>query len=211
MVQLVLTVLIALPFQFESVIPRAWVLKHIWLMYTCMFASLAVICCISFCANAGRKFPTNYCLLFGFTVLEAVTIGFVTAFYTAEAVLLALATTAIVFGALTAYACCTKSDFTGWGPYLYCALSALVCFSFMVLMFGLIFGFARLRALHLILAFGGAILFSFFIVYDTQMIVGGKHKKYQFEVDEYVFAALNLYLDIINLFLYLLSILGNRD
>lgn len=38
----------------------------------------------------------------------------------------------------------------------------------------------------------GCLLFSMFIVYDTQLIVGGRHKKHQFGVDEYVFAALNL-------------------
>ena len=52
----------------------------------------------------------------------------------------------------------------------------------------------------------GAIIFSFYIVYDTQLIIGGKHKKYQYNQDEYIFAALNLYLDIINLFLYILDL-----
>ena len=37
-------------------------------------------------------------------------------------------------------------------------------------------------------------LFSLYLVYDTQLIVGGAHKKFQFSVDDYVFAALNIYL-----------------
>lgn len=45
---------------------------------------------------------------------------------------------------------------------------------------------------------------------DTQLIIGGKHAKFQFSVDDYVFAALNLYLDIINLFLFILQIINNR-
>ena len=59
------------------------------------------------------------------------------------------------------------------------------------------------------LGFGsvGALIFSLYIVYDTQMMMGGKHK-YSLSPEEYIFAALNLYLDIINLFLYLLSIFG---
>jgi FtsH-binding integral membrane protein len=57
----------------------------------------------------------------------------------------------------------------------------------------------------------GCLLFSIFIVYDTQLIVGGKHKKHQFGVDDYVFAALSLYMDIINLFLFILSASGGRD
>ena len=53
----------------------------------------------------------------------------------------------------------------------------------------------------------GALIFSFYIIYDTQIMIGGNHK-YSLSPEEYIFAALNLYLDIVNLFLYLLSIFG---
>ena len=53
----------------------------------------------------------------------------------------------------------------------------------------------------------GAVIFSLYIIYDTQIMLGGNHK-YSLSPEEYIFAALNLYLDIINLFLYLLSIFG---
>ena len=56
----------------------------------------------------------------------------------------------------------------------------------------------------------GSLLFSFFIVYDVQLIAGGKHQKMRFGLDEYAFAALILYMDIINLFLHILSLLGER-
>ena len=52
------------------------------------------------------------------------------------------------------------------------------------------------------LAVGGAILFSCFIVFDTHMIM---HKV---SAEEYIHAAINLYLDIINLFLHILRIIG---
>ena len=71
-------------------------------------------------------------------------------------------------------------------------------------------------------------IFSLFIVFDTQLLIGGNHKvrqrksrqhllelfaanplsQYSLEPEEYVFAALSLYLDIVNLFLYLLVIIG---
>ena len=53
----------------------------------------------------------------------------------------------------------------------------------------------------------GALVFSLYLVYDTQLMLGGKHK-YALSPEEYIFAALNLYLDIINLFLYILMIVG---
>jgi len=46
-----------------------------------------------------------------------------------------------------------------------------------------------------------------YLVFDTQLMLGGKHK-YALSPEEYIFAALNLYLDIINMFLYILSIVG---
>ena len=57
----------------------------------------------------------------------------------------------------------------------------------------------------------GVLIFSLYIVHDTQLMLGGSHKV-SIGMDDYVFAALNLYLDIINLFLLLLDLLnGGRD
>ena len=55
----------------------------------------------------------------------------------------------------------------------------------------------------------GATICTIFLAIDTQMILGGK--KYEYSEEDYVFAALNLYLDIINIFLYLLQILGGSS
>merc|ERR1719343_1370915 len=57
--------------------------------------------------------------------------------------------------------------------------------------------------------FVGVLLFTFYIVYDTQLIIGGSHKV-QFSIDDYCFAALNLYLDVINLFQQILRLLGDQ-
>jgi len=84
-------------------------------------------------------------------------------------------------------------------------LAVLVVF----ILFGFIAAFfPKSRTLNLVYAAIGAIIFSMYIVYDTQIMVGGKHK-YSLSPEEYVFGALNLYLDIINLFMYILSIIGN--
>ncbi len=63
---------------------------------------------------------------------------------------------------------------------------------------------------NLVYACLGALLFSVYLVYDTQLMMGGKHK-YSISPEEYVFAALNLYLDIVQIFLYILQIIGSRD
>ena len=105
---------------------------------------------------------------------------------------------------LTVYAVYTKTDFTMCGGLLF--------------VFGFVFMTATLFAavlggptMNLGLSIVGVILFSFYLVYDTQMIVGGKHRQFQFDKDRYVLASVALYLDIINLFLYILSILNGRE
>lgn len=70
---------------------------------------------------------------------------------------------------------------------------------------GIVGIFYRNSFFHFLMACGGALIFSMYIVYDTQLMMGGSHK-YSISPEEYVFAALNLYLDIINLFIYLLRI-----
>jgi len=206
-VQLLLTFMIALPFKQMS---TAWVMSHLWLYKLAVFGSLGlvvgVVCC---CQQAARTYPTNYMFLLLVTVCQAVAVGFITTRYSSNAVLLALAATVVVFCGLTLYACFTKSDFTGFGPYLFAALWGMISMSLVLMIFSMYMPIpATADKLFAVL---GVILFSFYVVYDTQLIIGGDHKQHQFSVDDYVFAALNIYLDIINMFIYFLRIFGSRD
>lgn len=200
--QLLLTIAIAAPICMMS---SEWIQNHMSLFAVAKWTSLIIIlgmgCC---CQKAARTFPTNYLMLFTFTACEGVIIGFVGAVYQTDSVLLAAGITTAVFIGLTAYACFTKTDFTGCGPYLFAVLFALCLWGFIAIFFPM--GEFMYKVYGAI----GTLLFCCYIVYDTQMIVGGRHHKFQFEIDDYVFAALNLYLDIINLFLFILSLLGNR-
>eukprot|EP00929_Paragymnodinium_shiwhaense_P099476 TRINITY_DN6113_c1_g1_i1.p1 TRINITY_DN6113_c1_g1~~TRINITY_DN6113_c1_g1_i1.p1 ORF type:complete len:266 (+),score=53.43 TRINITY_DN6113_c1_g1_i1:93-890(+) len=204
--QLMLTVAVAAPIAF--VLGPTWVARNIWLYYLGIAGSLGILCgALCCCQDALRKFPTNYMLLFSFTLFESILVGCISAMYSPVAVIMAAATTIFVFLGLTAYACLTKTDFTGMGPYLMAALLVMIGFSFTLMLLSM---FVPLPSwLHTSHAFVGVLLFCFYIVFDTQLIVGGRHKN-EFSVDDYCFAALNLYLDIINLFLYILSIFGNR-
>mmetsp|Transcript_21828 Transcript_21828/g.61427 ORF Transcript_21828/g.61427 Transcript_21828/m.61427 type:complete len:120 (-) Transcript_21828:287-646(-) len=112
-----------------------------------------------------------------------------------------VATMACMVG-LTVYAFTTKRDFTMMGGSLFAALFVLIIIGFMSIWW-------HSQGLNLVYAGFGALLFCVFIVYDTQIMIGGKHKKYAISPDEYVFAALNLYLDVVNLFLYLLALFGS--
>jgi len=79
------------------------------------------------------------------------------------------------------------------------------------LIFGIVAIFVKGKIITLVYASIGALLFSVYLIYDTQLMMGGEHK-YSISPEEYIFAALNLYLDIINIFMYILTIIGaSRD
>jgi len=203
-VQLLLTTAIAAPL---SLMTQAWIVSHQWLLLLSCVMTLATICAMSCCQEICRRFPTNYVFLFVFTGFEGVTVGFVTARYTWQSVTLAAGITCLIFLAMTLFACCTKRDFTGCGPYLFGALMCLLFFGLLTIVLSF---FVDVKYAVMALDCLGAVIFTFYIVYDTQLILGGNHQV-AFSIDDYCFAALNLYLDIINLFLYILALFGKRD
>ncbi|CRK93169.1 CLUMA_CG006537, isoform A [Clunio marinus] len=162
--------------------------------------TIVLVCVIACCENARRNSPTNIILLGAFTLCESVVVGFISSTYEAKIVLLAVGLTTIIVIGLTIFAFQTRFDFTVCGGAL--------CIILIIFTVGSLIGafFFRSEFLQFIMACFGAGLFSIYIVYDTQLMMGGDHK-YSISPEEYIFAALNLYLDIIQLFLYLLRIL----
>lgn len=201
--QLIATVLIAVPFNVYAPL-ESYVRVNPWMFYLALVASIGFLCAISCIPSAAREYPTNMILLGGFTICEAVLIGVITSLYTINSVMLAVGVTAVIVIGLSIYATQTETDFTGAGPYLFVALLCLMGFGFLCMFIG---G----PIMHKVYAALGALLFSFYLVYDTQLIVGGKHHQFSFGVDDYVFGALTLYIDIIQIFLSLLSLLGDQN
>ena len=97
----------------------------------------------------------------------------------------------------------TKYDFT-----FYAASIAIgVCTSF-VLLTTVILGFIFRFEVPLFVTALVAILFGFYLLIDLQQVMGGSHNHFTFSPDDYILAALVIYLDIINLFLYILQLLA---
>lgn len=205
-VQLLLTVAIAAPLSQAQIFVR----NNTWLLGLSMIATLGAICAMTCCQQTTRMYPQNYVCLFIFTFFEAILVGFISAAYTPQSVVLAAATTVLIFGCMTVYAWKTDTDFTGFGPYIFAAMMAMMCFGFMLMILSMCG--VSIEWGMMLYDLMGIVIFTFYIVFDTQMILGewGGHK-IQFGVDDYVFAALNLYLDIINLFIYLLRLFGERE
>ena len=147
---------------------------------------------------AKNKTPLNLVLLFAFTFMTGFTLAPTLAMFIAAnmgyVIGEAFGLTAVAFGALTIFAMNTKRDFTTMGKMLFIALIIMIVASIANI-------FLHLPMLQLAIASVGAVLFSFFILYDTQNIIRGN-------VSSEIEAAVALYLDFLNLFISLLQILG---
>jgi FtsH-binding integral membrane protein len=114
--------------------------------------------------------------------------------------------TAIAFGGLSLFGYTTKKDLTGFGSFLIMGLIGLVLASLVQM-------FLHLPGLSFIISILGVFIFAGLIAYDTQNL---KMSYYQMGGDQNSMAvatnygALNLYLNFINLFQFLLSIFGSR-
>lgn len=183
---------------------KQYVRTHSAIVYIAMAIMFITLIAMSCCESVRRKAPTNFIFLGVFTVAFSFCVATTASFYNTDAVLMALSITTVVCLALTIFAFQTKWDFTVLSGSLFVILIVFVLFGFVCMLF-------PGRILSLVYASLGAVLFSVYLVYDTQLMIGGKHKC-SISPEEYVFAALSLYLDIINIFLYILHIIGlSRD
>uniref|UniRef100_A0A3B4B9C2 Uncharacterized protein n=1 Tax=Periophthalmus magnuspinnatus TaxID=409849 RepID=A0A3B4B9C2_9GOBI len=73
----------------------------------------------------------------------------------------------------------------------------------------IVLSFKYIYWLHMLYAALGAIVFTMFLAYHTQLLIG--NRKYSIGPDEYIFAALSIYVDVIQIFLFLLQIIGSSN
>lgn len=178
--------------------------QYYWIMYILMVVAIITEVAI-LCSQAGRRPPANYILLLLFTICESYMISFICAVVSSQEgkgiVLMAAIMTLGIVVAATAYAMITREDFTmKWG-----LIWVLIMSMFMLGIFGLFWPGPFLYSLYCAL---GVLLFGIYLIIDTQLILG--NKRIAFTTDEYVAAAMLLYVDIIQIFLYILSMLGRK-
>jgi len=152
-----------------------------------------------------RKYPLNMGLMAAISVTLGFILGVVTSGYSSNVVLAAAGMTCAITAALTLFACQTKYDITGKASYIWGISVALLCVMFVA------FFFPGNSTFQLAVSCLVLVAFSIFLVYDTQIIVGGKHRQFELSIDDYAAGALLLYLDVINIFQALLRILGSND
>ncbi|XP_050445234.1 protein lifeguard 1 isoform X2 [Cataglyphis hispanica] len=175
---------------------QQWAFNHVELLWIAIGTIFVLMICMVCCTNMRRKAPMNYIFLFLFTLMFAFLLAVISSAFKSEEVMLAIGITMAVCLGLTIFAFQTKIDFTGLHNVLFVALLILIIFGIIAISW-------PERIMTLIYASLGALIFSLYLIYDTQIMIGGKHK-YSISPEEYIFAALNLYLDVIHIFLYIL-------
>ena len=160
------------------------------LMIGATVLSFGFLLAIACCPKVRRTYPTNYVVLSLFTICQTITLGIYASYFQTASVAVCMGLTAGIVTVLTIYACTTKRDFTAMGGSLVCVLFVFVMAGWLMPLFYFVPGLGKV--VHVAYACVGALIFSLYIVYDTQLIVGGTHK-HSYSTDEYVFAALNLY------------------
>ena len=156
------------------------------------FLSILVNSCI-------QKWPFDIILLILFTIFESVFVGAIVVVYSKSenpiTVVIAFGTTMFIFGSLTTYCHISKKDLTFLEQGLFVGSVSLLFMIFMSLFFTSLFS-------QLILCTFGFLLFSGYILYDTSQIIN------KYGPDDAINASLSLYLDIVNIFFYILNCLN---
>merc|ERR1712048_172251 len=109
--------------------------------------------------------------------------------------------TGLLVGALGAWAMTTKKDFTFGNVFLF--IFAIDIMHLIIWLF-----FSRMEFGNILISIGGATTFCLYLIYDIQTLMSGKRTT--MDIDDYIFAALMIYMDIIQIFIKLLELFGEK-
>lgn len=152
------------------------------------------------------SYSTLVLLFAAYAILMGMSLGFIFLMYTAASIFKTFFITAGVFGLMAFLGYTTKTDLTKFGSFLYMALFGIIIAS-------LVNFFTHSGTLDYIISIGGVLIFTGLTAYDVQKlkrIGAGLQYESQPANKLVLLGALSLYLDFINLFLFLLRFMGDR-
>ena len=176
--------------------------------YIVMFAPLIMV--FAFGAAINRLSAAGAQLFFYvFSVVMGVSISYIFVVFTDFSIAQIFLVTAIAFAGLSLWGYTTKKDISGWGSFLIMGLIGLIVASIVNIFLG---SPAIMFAISII----GVLIFAGLTAYDTQDIKNeylahAHHGDSEWLGKSAIMGALRLYLDFINMFMFLLQLLGNRE
>lgn len=177
----------------------------IWL-YVCLavgFVTYLVLICVE-CAR--RSFPINFIILIILTLAYGMMAAIAASQYETSIVLCAIGATAVSTIVIMLLAKYSPFDITTCGCAL-CILSIVHLLIALVLVAMIPLAGLNVSVVNVIIASLGVFIVSLYLMYDTQLIMGGRSA--ELSPEEYILGAVMLYVDIIHLFQYML-VLFNR-
>ena len=184
--------------------PNGVMLQPNILGWIAMFAPLAMVLFLSFRIQK-MSFAAAQATFWGYAALMGVSLSTILFVYTGTSIAMTFFVTAATFGAMSLWGYTTNRDLTGMGSFLFMGLIGLVLASLANLFF-------HSTQLQFVVSVLGVLIFTGLTAYDSQSI-----KNMYFVGDngelmgkKAIMGALRLYLDFINLFLFLLRFMGNR-
>jgi uncharacterized protein len=175
------------------------------LKWVIMLAPLAAVFFLSFRIQS-MSLSAATTTFFVYAGILGVSLSSIFLVYTSASIVQTFFITAASFGALSLYGYTTKRDLTGMGSFLFMGLIGLLLASVVNI-------FLASSALQFVISAAGVLIFAGLTAYDTQDI-----KNMYYEADDSdsmgkkaLMGALRLYLDFINMFMFLLQFLGNRE
>jgi len=176
--------------------------------YGCLFGVIVLFiagfCC---CRSTFRRAPASYVFITSFTLLWTYILAHICINVEVSLVVSAVGTTMFVFMALTLFTFLVRPDCSKWGFYLFAAsMAVLALFLFEMLMLSTPLGsnmsWEGKIVMMKVVSWVMVVLLSVYIVYDTWKIIE------RLDPRDWVFGAIELYLDIINLFMEILRLMS---
>lgn len=175
-----------------------------------MFAPLIVV--FGFSAMINRMSAgTAQMVFWGFAALMGLSIAWIFAVFTGISIAQTFLATAAGFGALSLYGYTTERDLSGWGKFLMMGVIGLIVASLLNIFF------FESTALHWAVSFLGVLIFAGLTAYDTQQIKNEFLEMRSGGIGEAmmqkgaIMGALRLYLDFLNMFMFLLQFMGSQQ
>uniref|UniRef100_A0A3P9J5M5 Si:ch211-284o19.8 n=1 Tax=Oryzias latipes TaxID=8090 RepID=A0A3P9J5M5_ORYLA len=184
-------------FTFSPVVKKAVQTNH-WAYRSSFIVFAVVVVTLILCDSLRRRHPWNLSGLLQVvvTLSGSYMVGTVASFHNTSTVVITMAVTLVISAAVIAFSAQTRYDFTFCYGFL---LIVVVDF----VMFGFLYTFCYSHITNAIHGCLGALLYALFLVVDCQLMMG--RMSYRLDPEEYIYAALMIYLDIFLIFLYLLG------
>lgn len=168
-----------------------------------LFLPLVAIFVVTPALNAEPSKPIAAALLQGFAAVMGLSMGAIVHVYTTGSLVMAFASSAILFGTMSLYGYFTKRSLESLGQFMFIGLIAIIIASIVNIFIGS-------SVMTMVISAIAIVIFLGLTAYDTQQIREIVSEQGATDAQE-VIGALTLYLDFINIFVNLLQLFGTRD